>query len=349
MTTPLPFVVGPLRSLLETPGVTDVLVNGPDEVWIDRGLGLERAGVGFGAASEVRELAVRLASLGGRRLDDASPLVDARLPDGTRLHAALPPVVDGCATISLRTVRRSALTLGDLELCGTLAPGFAAVLEGLVVGRASLLITGATGSGKTTLLASLLSLVDPAERIVVIEEAGEVNPRHPHVVRLVERRANVDGAGAIGVSRLVREALRMRPDRIVLGECRGPEVRDVLTALNTGHRGGMATLHANAPADVPARLAALGALAGMDARATDLHAAAAFEAVIHLEKTAAGRRVTELAILRAGDGHRAARLRVVAALRAAPDGRTEAGPAWPEIEALLPDRQSGPACLGVAA
>ncbi len=349
MTTPLPFVEGPLRPLLETAGVTDVLVNGPNEVWIDRGMGLERSAVGFGVASEVRELAVRLASLGGRRLDDASPLVDARLPDGTRLHAALPPVVDGCATISLRTVRRGALTLGDLELCGTLAPGFAAVLGGLVASRASLLITGATGSGKTTLLASLLSLVDPTERIVVIEEAGEVNPRHPHVVRLVERRANVDGAGAIDVSRLVREALRMRPDRIVLGECRGPEVRDVLTALNTGHRGGMATLHANAPADVPARLAALGALAGMDARATDLHAAAAFEAVIHLEKTAAGRRVTEVAILRAKEDHRGARLRVVAALRTGQDGRAEAGPAWPEIEALLPGDQPGPVILAAAA
>jgi len=336
MTALLPFVVGPLRGLLETPGVTDVLVNGPDEVWIDRGMGLERAAVGFCSAGDVRELAVRLASLGGRRLDDACPLVDARLPDGTRLHAALPPVVDGCAAISLRTVRRGALTLEDLELCGTLAPGLAPVLAGRVAGRASLLITGATGSGKTTLLASLLSLVDPAERIVVIEEAGEVNPTHPHVVRLVERRANVDGAGAVEVSRLVREALRMRPDRIVLGECRGPEVRDVLTALNTGHRGGMATLHANAPADVPARLAALGALAGMSARATDLHAAAAFEAVIHLEKTAAGRRVTEIAILRAEEGRRAARLRVRAALRVAADGRVEVGQAWPEIEALLP-------------
>jgi pilus assembly protein CpaF len=343
VTTFLPFVAGPLRGLLETPGVTDVLVNGPDEVWIDRGMGLERASVGFGSAGDVRELAVRLASLGGRRLDDACPLVDARLPDGTRLHAALPPVVDGCAAISLRTVRRGALTLEDLELCGTLTPGLAPVLAGLVAGRASLLITGATGSGKTTLLASLLSLVDPSERIVVIEEAGEVNPTHPHVVRLVERRANVDGAGAVEVSRLVREALRMRPDRIVLGECRGPEVRDVLTALNTGHRGGMATLHANAPADVPARLAALGALAGMDARATDLHAAAAFQAVIHLEKTSAGRRVTEIAILRADEGSRSARLRVRAALRVGADGRVEVGPAWAEVEALLPAASEGTA------
>lgn len=326
---------GPLRALLEIPGVTDVLVNGPADVWIDRGVGLERATANLGTAADVRELAVRFAALGGRRLDDACPVVDARLPDGTRLHAALPPVVEGCASISLRTVRRGALTLGDLELGGMLAPALTPVLEALVASRASLLITGATGSGKTTLLASLLSLVDPRERIVVIEEAGEVNPDHPHVVRLVERRANVDGAGEVRVARLVREALRMRPDRIVLGECRGAEVRDVLTALNTGHRGGMATLHANAPADVPARLAALGALAGMDGRAVDLHAAAAFQAVIHLDKTAGGRRITDVSVPRLATGRRGTRLRVDRALALRDDGGVERGAGWPELEAIV--------------
>lgn len=327
---------GPLQAAIEIPGVTDVLVNGPDQVWVDRGSGLEHLAIRLGSAAEVRELAVRFASLGGRRLDDASPLVDARMPDGTRLHAALPPVVDGCATISLRTVRSRPLTLRDLTLNGTLAPRVADVLEGLVEARASLLLTGATGSGKTTLLASLLSLVDPSERILVIEEAGEVSPDHPHVVRLVERRVNVDGAGEVSLARLVREALRMRPDRIVLGECRGPEVRDVLAAFNTGHRGGMATLHANAPAEVPARFAALGALAGMDRRATDLHAAAAFDAVIHLEKTSAGRRATEVAVLRArGGSRREEALRVETALAVGPGGHVREGPAWAELRAIL--------------
>ncbi len=279
---------GPLQALLEVPGVTDVLVNAPDEVWIDRGVGLERADASFVGAGDVRELAVRLASLGGRRLDDASPVVDARLPDGTRLHAAIPPVADGCTAISLRAVRGSSLAIDDMVLAGTCTPRVAERLRALVEARASLLVTGATGTGKTTLVTSLLALVSPAERIVVIEEAGEIYPDHPHVVRLVERRANVDGAGAVSVAALVREALRMRPDRIVLGECRGAEVREVLTALNTGHRGGMATMHANAPQDVPARLIALGALAGMDARATVLHAAAAFDAVVHLDKTLDG-------------------------------------------------------------
>ena len=335
MTTAPATFAGPLRALLEIPGVTDVLVNGPGDVWIDRGVGLERAVANLGTPAEVRELAVRLAALGGRRLDDACPVVDARLPDGTRLHAALPPIVEGCAAISLRTVRTGALTLGDLELCGMLHPALGPVLEGLVAARASLLITGATGSGKTTLLASLLSLVDRRERIVVIEEAGEVSPDHPHLVRLVERRANVDGAGEMRVARLVREALRMRPDRIVLGECRGAEVRDVLTALNTGHRGGMATLHANTSSDVPARLAALGALAGMDGRATDLHAAAAFQAVVHLEKGATGRRVADVAVPGLAEGRRGPRLRVTSAIAVDEAGRVARGPAWEELAALV--------------
>lgn len=325
---------GPLGPLLDIPGVTDVLVHGPSDVWIDRGGGLERTAVRFSGPAEVREVAVRLAVAGGRRLDDAQPVVDARLPDGTRLHAILPPVADACAAIALRTVRARAMTLGDLELAGTLAPSLSAVLAGLVHARASILITGATGSGKSTLLASLLSLVDRGERIVLIEEAGEVAPEHPHVVRLVERRANVDGAGAVGLDRLVREALRMRPDRIVLGECRGAEVREVLLALNTGHRGGMTTLHANAPGEVPARLAALGSLAGMDARSVALHAAAAFDVVVHLERVDGVRRVVEVAALEARESRGGLRLRVDVAARWGGAAGIEPGAAWGEIAAL---------------
>jgi pilus assembly protein CpaF len=296
-----------LRGAWEVPGVTDVLVNGPDEIWIDRGLGLEkwvspsvREG-GVVTAGEVREAAVRLASLGGRRLDDACPVVDARLPDGSRLHAVLPPVSQGSAVLSLRAVRAQALTLDDLVLAGTVAPDLAPVLAGLVGAHASILVTGATGAGKTTLLATLLGLVDPRERIVVIEEAGEVSPDHPHVVRLIERRANVDGAGAVGLGQLVREALRMRPDRIVLGECRGAEVREVMLALNTGHRGGFATLHANSVRDVPSRLVALAALARMGERAAAMHAQAAFQAVVHVRREAGRRWVAEVGVFtRAG-------------------------------------------------
>jgi pilus assembly protein CpaF len=177
------------------------------------------------------------------------------------------------------------------------APGLVAVLASLVAQRTSCLITGATGTGKSTLLASLLSLVPDDERIVIIEEAGELAPTHPHVVRLVERRANVDGAGGVALRALVREALRMRPDRVVLGECRGAEIAEVLAAFNTGHRGGFTTLHADAAADVPARLTALGALAGLSERAVALHAGAAFDVVIHVRRTARGRAVAEVATL----------------------------------------------------
>jgi pilus assembly protein CpaF len=287
-----------LGALLALPGVTDVLVNGPEEVWIDRGLGCERARVGFAGPDAVRALAVRLAAAAGRRLDDASPAVDARLPDGSRLHAVLPPVADGCAAISIRRVRADPFALEDLVAAGMLAPAVAEALAATVRARASILISGGTGAGKTTLAATALGLVDGRERIVIVEEVGELNPAHPHVVRLVERRENVEGAGRVGLERLVREALRMRPDRIVLGECRGAEVREVLTAYNTGHRGGLTTLHANSAADVPARLAVLGALAGLTDRATQRLAAAGFDVVVHVERGPSGlRRVVEVGVL----------------------------------------------------
>ncbi|WP_061961529.1 TadA family conjugal transfer-associated ATPase [Demequina flava] len=291
---------GPLGPVLGMPGVTDVLVNEPGKAWVDRGRGLESQSVDLADAAAVRALAVTMASAGGRRLDDASPLVDARLPDGTRLHAALPPVAQDCAAISLRRVRTSALSLDDLAVGGMISAPAVPLVRELVRRRCSALITGATGSGKTTLLASLLSEVEPRERILIIEEAGELQPRHPHVVRLVERRANIEGSGAISMPTLVREALRMRPDRVVLGECRGPEVRDVLTAFNTGHRGGFATLHANSPQDAPARLVALGALAGMDQRTVEVQAAIAFDVVLHVERVRGARRLSSIAVMEMG-------------------------------------------------
>ena len=273
-----------LQPLLETEGVTDVLV-GAGRTWIDRGCGLENIAEAALPEAQTRALAVRMAASCGRRLDDACPVVDATLPDGTRLNAVLPPLSADGTLICLRTKRRSAFTLGQLVEAGTVAPGLDSVLAALIETRASCLITGATGTGKTTLLAALLGLVSATERIVCIEEAAELRPDHPHVLHLQERGDNVQGVGAVPMSALVRTALRMRPDRIVLGECRGPEVRDVLTALNTGHEGGWATLHANSPADVPARLTALGALAGLDETAVAAQAVSALDAVIHLRRS----------------------------------------------------------------
>ncbi|KQR17120.1 TadA family conjugal transfer-associated ATPase [Cellulomonas sp. Leaf334] len=325
------FGAGRLQVLLDDPDVTDVLVNGPRDVWVERAGRLSRVDVDLGGADEVRALAVRLAAAGGQRLDDASPAVDARLPDGTRLHAVLPPVAGACALISLRVVRSRAFTVEQLVASGTLAPALVPVVRALVATRANLLVSGATGSGKTTLLAALLSLVPHDERLVVVEEAGELAPAHPHVVRLLARHANVDGAGRVDLTDLVRHALRMRPDRIVLGECRGAEVREVLAALNTGHDGGCATVHANAAADVPARLEALAALAGMSREAVAAQAASAFDAVLHLRR-ANRRYVAEVGVVRRGAS---GDLEVACAIRVDASGATTSGSAWPALAGRL--------------
>ncbi|WP_409331356.1 TadA family conjugal transfer-associated ATPase [Trujillonella humicola] len=293
---------GPLEELLRAPGVSDVLVNGPDEVWVDRGAGLERAGVRFPDDDAVRRLAVRLAAAAGRRLDDAAPWVDAGLPDGTRLHAVLAPVSARGTCLSLRVLRRCSLGLAELSARGTLPGGSAELLRAVVAARLAFLVTGGTGSGKTTLLSALLGLVEPAERIVVCEDAPELTPAHPHVVGLVTRPPNVEGVGAVALRDLVRQALRMRPDRLVVGEVRGAEVTDLLAALNTGHEGGCGTLHANRSTEVPARLEALGVAAGLDRVAVHSQAAAALAVVVHLRRAGGVRRVEELGVVRrAGD------------------------------------------------
>ncbi len=289
---------GPLEPLLTDPSVTDVLVSAPDRVWVDRGGGLELTTVSFPDAAAVRRLAQRLAAVAGRRLDDARPWVDARLPDGTRLHAVLPPVAVGCACLSLRVVRPRAFTLGELMAAGTVPPGGDRVLRALLRARLSFLISGGTGSGKTTLLSALLGLVGADERIVLAEDSAELRPDHPHVVRLESRPANQEGAGLVTLQDLVRQALRMRPDRLVVGEVRGPEVVHLLAALNTGHEGGCGTVHANAAADVPARLEALGTAAGLDRAALHSQLAAALSVVLHLVRDRTGRRrIAEVHVL----------------------------------------------------
>jgi pilus assembly protein CpaF len=294
---------GPLEPLLRLPGVTDVLVNGPGEVWLDRGAGLEPApGVRFPDEDAVRRLAVRLAASVGRRLDDAAPWVDVGLRGGTRLHAVLPPVSGGGTCISLRVLRRRSQALADLAGLGTLPGESGPLLRAMVASRLAFLVTGGTGSGKTTLLTALLGEVHPAERLILCEDAAELAPPHPHVVRLLTRPPNVEGAGAVGLRDLVRQALRMRPDRLVVGEVRGAEVVDLLAALNTGHDGGCGTLHANRSTEVPARLEALGVAAGLRRAAVHSQAAAALDVVVHLRRTPGGRQVDEIgAVRRTGD------------------------------------------------
>lgn len=289
---------GPLQELLALRGVTDVLVNGHRHVYIDRGAGLEPVAGVFDDEAQVHALAVRLAAMVGRRLDEGSPFVDARLPDGTRVHALLGVLTDTGTCLSLRVPARRALTLADWVDGGSLHPHAAGLLERMVAGRVAFLISGGTGSGKTTLLAGLLGLVDSRSRVVIVEDSRELRPTHPHVVRLEARPPNAEGAGAIVLSDLVRQALRMRPDRLVVGEVRGAELVDLLMALNTGHEGGCGTVHANSAGDVPARLEALGALGGLPRAALHAQLAAAIDLLVHVERLPSGGRwVRELNVL----------------------------------------------------
>ncbi|MEU8259328.1 TadA family conjugal transfer-associated ATPase [Micromonospora sp. NPDC048999] len=287
---------GPLAPLLADPQVTDVLVNGT-RVWVDRGRGLHQVAVPLGTVDDVRRLAQRLTAAAGRRLDDASPYADARLPDGTRLHAVLPPVAIDGPYLSLRTFRQRPFTLDELVRQGTVPRPVAPLLAAVVAARLAYLVTGGTGSGKTTLLNTLLGLVPGTERIVLVEDASELRPVHPHVIGLQARTSNVEGVGAVGLSDLVRQALRMRPDRLVVGECRGAEVVDLLAALNTGHDGGAGTLHANAATDVPARLEALGLLGGLPRAALHAQVVAALQVLLQMRRTAEGRVLESVSLL----------------------------------------------------
>jgi pilus assembly protein CpaF len=326
--------------LLHDPEVTDVLVNGPDEVWLDAGAGLVRVNVRFPDEAALRRLAQRLAAVAGRRLDDAAPYADARLPGGIRLHAVLPPVAAGGTCLSLRLPRRRAFTLDELVAAGTIPDAGARLLAALIAARIAFLVAGGTGSGKTTLLSSVLSLVDPGERIVLVEDSAELRPDHPHVVRLEARPPNVEGAGGVTLHDLVRQALRMRPDRLVVGEVRGAEVVDLLSALNTGHEGGCGTLHANAAADVPARLEALACAAGLSRDAVHSQLAAALDVVIHLARGPGGgpRRITEVCLLRRGPG---GLVRAIPAVSFTPGGRLAEGPGADELAAMLAGHAPG--------
>lgn len=244
--------------------------------------------------SAVQRLAVELIAAGGRHLDELHPCADVRLGDGIRVHAVLPPVAIDGAAVSIRLPKISPPDFAELVRGGLCDGRVADWLRELVGARRNLLVTGGTGSGKTTLLAALLDLAPARERILTIEDVAELRLRHPHVLALEARQANAEGVGEVGVGRLLREALRMRPDRIVLGECRGAEIATLLAALNTGHDGGAGTLHANRLAEVPARLEALGALAGMRESALARQAVSALHVVVHLERGPAGHRIAAL-------------------------------------------------------
>ncbi|MDN3497316.1 TadA family conjugal transfer-associated ATPase [Planococcus sp. APC 4015] len=282
--------LAPFAHHLDDPAVTDLFVNGGAGLFVDRGDGAIPVTAWRASEDDVRDLAIALIGLGGRHIDDATPCVDVRLEGGLRVHAVLPPISAEGTAISIRVPRVERPTLAALESRGMFASDVRDWLEAVVARRENVLVTGAAGAGKTTLLAALLAASLPSERIVTIEDVAELRLDHSHHVRLEARQANLEGAGSIDLARLVREALRMRPDRLVVGECRGAEVRELLSALNTGHDGGAGTLHANGLADVAARLEALGALAGMDDRVIARQVVSAIGLVLHVERAADGTR-----------------------------------------------------------
>jgi pilus assembly protein CpaF len=288
---------GPLDPLLAVQGVTDVLVNGPGQVWLDRGDGVELTDMSFPDEDAVRRLAQRLAASAGRRLDDASPYVDLRLPDGTRFHAVLAPIARPGTVLSLRVPRRRVFSLDDLREAGALSSEGAALLHRVVRRRLAFLVSGGTGSGKTTLLNVLSSLIPKGERIVTIEDAAELQLQQEHVITLESRPPNIEGVGEIRIRELVRNALRMRPDRIIVGEVRGAETLDMLQAMNTGHEGSLTTIHANTPRDALSRLETLVLTAGVDLplRAIREQTSSAFDLLVQISRLVDGsRRVTHI-------------------------------------------------------
>lgn len=297
---------GPLEAIVGDPQVTDVAVTCEGRVWADRGSGMRECGlaVPFRSPQIVRDYAVQLCAQLNRRLDDACPIADASAEDGTRVHAVIAPIVPRGAAISIRLPSRSPPTLESLCANGLMPALWLPILRTLMHRCATMLVTGGTGVGKTTLLKALLGLCGQNERIVSVEEVRELGGIGAgNRVSLVTREANVEGAGAIGLTQLVKATLRMRPDRVVLGECRGEEIADLLRAFNSGHHGGLVTLHADDVTRVPARLAALGLLAGLPIEATAMLARDAFDVVLHLERDASGKRyISQIGRLSVPDG-----------------------------------------------
>jgi pilus assembly protein CpaF len=298
--------LGPLEELLADPEVEEVMVNGPERVYVERRGRIEPTEVRFAGEVELRNAIERVLAPLGRRVDELSPMCDARLADGSRVNVVIPPLaVDGPA-VSIRRFAAQRPGPDELVELGTLTAAMRELLEVAVGERRSVLVSGGTGSGKTTLLNALSAFIAASDRVVTIEDAAELRLQQPHVVRLESRPASVEGRGEVTIRDLLRNALRMRPDRIVIGEVRGPEALDLLTALNTGHRGALSTVHANSPVDALRRLETLALMAGIGLPhgAISEQVARGFEVVVHLERVADGRRrVTAISeVVRAAGG-----------------------------------------------
>jgi len=299
--------LGPLEPLMLDEGITEIMVNGPDHVYVERGGRLSRCETVFDDEAHLRRLIERMLSPLGRRVDEASPLADGRLVDGSRFNVILPPLALNGPTLTIRKFARQPLTMADLVRLGTLSERAAAFLNACVTGRLNILVSGGTGSGKTTTLGALSSCIPETERVITVEDAAELRLQQAHVVSLESRPSNLEGRGEITIRQLVRNALRMRPDRIVLGEVRGGEALDLLMALNTGHDGSLSTIHANGPRDALSRLETMTLMAGIDLplRAVREQIASAVQLILHQQRLRDGtRRVTSLIEVTGCDGEK---------------------------------------------
>jgi pilus assembly protein CpaF len=307
--------LGPLEPLLADPAVDELMVNGPGEVYVERHGKVQAAGVRFASEAELSHAIERILAPLGRRVDAASPLCDARLADGSRVNVVIPPLSLSGPCLTIRRFRREGFSLDDLVGMGTLSSDEAVLLARCVAARASILVSGGTGSGKTTTLNALSGAIPGDERIVTIEDAAELRLRQDHVVRLESRPPSLEGRGEVTIRALVRNALRMRPDRIVVGEVRGGEALDLLQALNTGHEGSLSTVHANSPADALARLETLALMAGVGLPHSVVRdqVARAVELVVHQARRPDGARMVEaIAEVVPGVGARGVDVRMVA-------------------------------------
>jgi len=286
------FGLGPLEPLLADPEVDEIMVNGTAPVWVERRGRLERTTIAFAGEDELRHTIERILAPVGRRVDEAEPLCDARLPDGARVNVVLPPLAVDGPVLTIRRFRRRAFDADALVACGTWPPAVRALLEAAVRARLNVLVSGGTGSGKTTTLGALAAFAGEHERIVTIEDTAELRLPGPHIVRLEARPASVEGRGEVTIRRLVRNALRMRPDRIVVGEVRGPEALDMLIAMASGHDGSLSTVHASSPAEALRRVEILALMAdvGLPHAAVREHVGAAIDLVVHQERGADGAR-----------------------------------------------------------
>lgn len=291
------FGFGPLELLLKDPSISDILINGPKNIYVERRGKMEKTAVQFRDNNHLMQIIDRIVSKVGRRVDEVCPMVDARLPDGSRVNAIIPPLALDGAAVSIRRFGSNPLKLEDLLNYKAFTPEMVMLLEGAMKARLNVVISGGTGSGKTTLLNTLSSFISNSDRIVTIEDAAELQLQQDHVVRLETRPANIEGKGAISATDLVRNALRMRPERIIIGECRGPETLDMLQAMNTGHEGSLTTLHANTPRDAIARMETMITMAGFELplKAMRSQIASAVDLIVQANRLQGGpRKVTHI-------------------------------------------------------